>query len=150
MSHTATIRSGGTALALVLLSGALIVASCAGPRRSERAGAAGKGHPQVDTGLSTCAGCHAQATPTVAAEWRGGRHGMALVECLVCHGSTGADFKARPEAADCRGCHPAQVASLEGGKAAHSCFGCHPAHSLRAPGQVSPHQASPAAKEVRP
>jgi len=141
---------GGAAIAASLLATAVAI-SCAGSKASQGPAAAlsGRDHPQVDTGLDTCAGCHAQVTPRVAAQWRDGRHGMALVECFVCHGSTGTDFRPRPEPAGCRGCHPAQVASVTREGTTQSCFACHQAHALHAAGKASPHHVMPA-KEVRP
>lgn len=87
-------------------------------------------HP--DTGGDTdCAACHEQATPAQYKAWFDGRHGMNLVRCQVCHGSTGADFARRAPAERCRGCHGAQVDSLA--KAAvKDCFACHAAHTLAA------------------
>lgn len=129
----------GYAGAAALLAAALVVA-CAGPAPSRRAVTeTGPAHPAVDTGLDTCASCHAQVTPRATAQWGGGRHGMALVGCVVCHGSTGADFKARPGTSACQGCHAAEVASVTRDGAAQGCFGCHPAHALRAAGKASPH-----------
>jgi hypothetical protein len=85
-------------------------------------------------GLSTCSECHAKATPVVATRWRDGRHGLSLVECMVCHGSTGADFKAKPGTTSCVGCHAAQAQTASAG-----CFACHEAHALRATAPRSPH-----------
>lgn len=126
---------------------AALAAACAAPRTSQRADAAGRTtHPEVDTGLDTCSSCHGQVTPQVAAQWKDSRHGLALVECFVCHGSTGADFRARPEAVGCRGCHPTEVASVTRDGASQSCFGCHPAHALHASGKTSPHGATKGAR----
>jgi hypothetical protein len=82
----------------------------------------------------------------VAVLWKDSRHGRSLVGCVVCHGSTGADFRVRPASDGCGGCHASQVASLQG--APRDCFGCHPAHALRASQQTSPHGAT--AKGARP
>ncbi len=126
----------------VLVAAFLTLGACAGSRASQGqagAAAAGAAHPQVDTGLDTCAGCHAQVTPGIEAAWRDGRHGMALVECVVCHGSTGSDFRARPQPTGCGGCHAAEVASVTRAGATPGCFGCHPAHALHAHGRTSPH-----------
>lgn len=129
----------GATLTTLLLAGVVVVLACAGSKASQRPGAAGATHPTVDTGLDTCFSCHAQATPKVAAQWRDGRHGMSLVECVVCHGSTGTDFKARPEPTSCRGCHASEVASVTREGRPQSCFECHPAHALHAQGNASPH-----------
>ncbi len=133
----------------VVLSGVL-VAGCAGSGaagpRAAAAPQAGPAHLAVDTGLDTCAGCHAEVTPRVTAQWRDGRHGMDLVACFVCHGSTGSDFRARPQPAGCASCHPVQVASVTRDGVTRGCFGCHPAHALRAPG-TSPHGST---QEARP
>src|SRR5512138_2539995 len=99
---------GGSILFAALVS-ALVMAACSGPGASTRSAAAGGSHPAVDTGLDTCAECHTKVTPKVAAAWNDGRHGLSLVECVVCHGSTGADFRARPTTTACAGCHAAQV-----------------------------------------
>ncbi len=138
------------AAALAAVLGAAVVAGCAGAGRARQESAApqagGPAHLQVDTGLDTCAGCHAEVTPRVTAQWRDGRHGIDLVECFVCHGSTGSDFRARPQPSGCRGCHPAQVTSVTRDGATRSCFECHTPHALHAPGP-SPHGA---AQEERP
>jgi hypothetical protein len=122
------------------------LAGCAGAARARQeppaARAGGPPHLQVDTGLDTCAGCHAEVTPRVTAQWRDGRHGVDLVACFVCHGSTGSDFRARPPPSGCGGCHPAQVSSVTRDRATRSCFECHPPHALRAQGP-SPHGATP-------
>lgn len=125
----------------LLLAALVTVAACAGSGAGQRddrgARAGGHQHPAVDVGLATCSSCHAQATPQVAAQWRDGRHGLSLVECMVCHGSTGADFKARPGTTACVGCHAEQVQS-----ASASCFSCHKPHALVAAGRM-PHLAKP-------
>jgi len=128
----------------VLLVAAVVVAAalaCAGSR-GERHAAAPSAHPEVDTGIETCASCHAQATPEVARAHSQGRHGLALVECVVCHGSTGADFRARPGVASCGSCHPSEAASVARAGPA-SCFSCHPPHSLAPQGKTSPHGGRP-------
>ena len=138
------------AATLAVALGAAVLAGCAGAGRARQEPAAsqatGAAHLQVDTGLDTCAGCHAEVTPRLAAQWRDSRHGVDLVECFVCHGSTGSDFRARPQASGCRGCHPAEVSSVTRDGATRSCFECHPPHALRAQGP-SPHGA---AQEARP
>jgi hypothetical protein len=102
-------------------------------------------HPAVENGSAdACQACHAQATPDVVKQWEAGRHGLLLVKCFVCHGSTGKDFVARPQAAlRCRGCHAAEVASVtsRSGKA-QGCFECHAPHALepRSKGK-NPHTA---------
>ena len=131
-----------TGAALVAIAASVAIGACAAPKASERAASAASKHPDVDAGLQTCFGCHTSATPQVAAEWRDGRHGLSLVECVVCHGSTGADFVARPQAAGCGGCHPAQVeASIT--LPAQDCFACHPAHALRAAAKAMAHPPKP-------
>jgi hypothetical protein len=106
-------------------------------------------HPDVSTrnAADACETCHSRATPGVVAEWEGGRHGLLLVKCFACHGSTGADFARRPPAARCEGCHPAELASLASATPARArassrpdCFACHPPHALvPAEGKKSPH-----------
>jgi hypothetical protein len=67
---------------------------------------------------------------------------MALVECVACHGSTGADFKARPATNTCLGCHAVQAEAIPA--SASGCFSCHPAHALHpASGLQKPHPAKP-------
>ncbi len=131
----------GTIGLLGPLSAALLAAACAGGKRAQR-GAPATAHPVVDTGLDTCAGWHAQATPEIAAQWSGSRHGIDLVGCIVCHGSTGPDFRAHPEPVGCAGCHSAEVASVTRDGATRSCFGCHPPHALHADASTSPHGAA--------
>lgn len=135
-------RRGGSVLAvgaaLAALLGAGAIAACAGAKAAPGGGAAA--HPEVDTGLDTCAECHAQVTPEVTAQWQASRHGLALVKCVVCHGSTGADFRARPGSAGCAGCHPAEAAAASRAGAPARCFDCHAPHALAAKG-TSPHPA---------
>ena len=105
----------------LLVAGALWTAvaltACAGSKPAQRGAAAPQAsHPEVDTGLETCAGCH---------------------------GSTGQDFRARPESAGCRGCHPVQVSSVTRDGRTQGCFQCHPPHALRAQGKTSPHPPRP-------
>lgn len=80
-------------------------------------------------GEQECATCHREETPAAFKAWEDSPHGLSLVKCLVCHGSTGKDFKARPDASTCRGCHAAQVESLAK-RAVKDCFACHAPHSL--------------------
>jgi hypothetical protein len=122
------------ALALAALATACAGARTEGAPASARAPAAP--HPAVDADLDTCAACHAQVTPAVAAQWEGGKHGLALVKCVVCHGSTGADFAARPQARACASCHALETSTMALGR----CFECHPPHALRPDAKYgSPH-----------
>lgn len=109
-----------------------------------------KGHPRIDASRTAdaCESCHAEATPEAVTRWESGKHGLVLVKCFVCHGSTGKDFALRPAAARCAGCHPDQVAAVVPAKAAGKqargtgCFSCHEPHSLApAAGAASPHGA---------
>lgn len=110
----------------------LVVAAFALPLAAEAA------HPKV-AGAETCEGCHSDSTPRVFREWKESRHGIDLVKCLVCHGSTGADFKARPAMDRCTGCHADQVASMRSpAMKGKTCFSCHSPHAL------DPHVTSPA------
>jgi hypothetical protein len=137
-------RRGETALVAAALWTAVALTACASSKPAQRGAAAPKtSHPEVDTGLGTCAGCHAQATSAVTAQWSGSRHGMALVECFICHGSTGQDFRAHPEPTGCQGCHPVQVSSVTRDGRTQGCFQCHPPHALRAQGKTSPHPPRP-------
>jgi hypothetical protein len=105
-------------------------------------------HPPLDAAgaREACESCHASATPEVVKRWEAGRHGLALVKCFVCHGSTGKDFKARGGSARCEGCHPAEAASVVPAKAARKapaagCFSCHDPHALAVPAaKANPHR----------
>lgn len=108
-----------TALALLLALPAL-----AGPARGRA------GHPDV-RGEQECATCHRTGTPDAFKAWEDSRHGLSLVKCVACHGSTGNDFRARPDASGCRACHAAQVEGLAG-RPVKDCFACHAPHSLSA------------------
>jgi len=125
------------ALLASALAGAALAAGCAGARTAERPSvAATRPHVAVDSGLETCAGCHAQVTPAAAERWRDSKHGVAQVQCLACHGSTRDDFAARPPARACAACHAAQASTVAIGR----CFECHPAHALRPDARYgSPH-----------
>jgi hypothetical protein len=89
-----------------------------------------RGHVPTE-GEQDCTACHRTATPAVFAEWEQSPHGVALVQCVVCHGSTGKDFKPRPAASGCGSCHPAQAESVAR-RAGADCFACHAPHSLSA------------------
>jgi len=89
-----------------------------------------RGHVEVN-GEQECATCHRSGTPQAFEAWEGSPHGLALVKCVVCHGSTGRDFRARPSASSCRSCHPAQAAALAR-RPVKDCFACHAPHSLAA------------------
>lgn len=134
MRRGRSVLAVGAALAALLGAGAM--AACAGARPAP--GGEASAHPEVDTGLATCAECHAQVSPEITAQWQASRHGLALVKCVVCHGSTGADFRARPGSAGCAGCHPAEAASASQAGAPPRCFDCHAPHALTAQG-ASPH-----------
>lgn len=107
---------------------ALLVAAALPPLAG--AAARGRSHPSTG-GEQDCAACHRAGTPAAYAEWEGSPHGVALVKCVVCHGSTGKDFRARPAASGCDACHAAQAASVAT-RAASDCFACHAPHSLSA------------------
>ncbi|HZZ83113.1 MAG TPA: hypothetical protein VFE30_01145 [Anaeromyxobacteraceae bacterium] len=97
-------------------------------------------HPQVTmAGADTCASCHADATPEVAKAWSASRHGIDQVKCFACHGSTGADFQARPAPLRCQACHAREVESVTQGASVRDCFGCHPSHALLPAKGKSPH-----------
>ena len=107
-----------TALALLAALPAL-----AGPARL-------KAHLDVK-GEQECATCHRGDTPAAFKAWEDGPHGLALVKCVVCHGSTGKDFKAKPDATACRSCHARQVEALAS-RPVKDCFACHAPHTLSA------------------
>jgi hypothetical protein len=117
------------------LSILFLVALFAAPLAADAQGTArGKGgarsHPPVGDAAS-CEECHAQATPRPFAEWRNGTHGINLVKCFVCHGSTGADFRRKPATDRCVGCHADQVASMRSAAMkGKDCFTCHSPHAL--------------------
>lgn len=124
---------------LPLLSLALLVAAAA-PARP------GRGHPDVgpNPAADACETCHRDATPEVFREWEGGQHGLLLVRCVACHGSTGKDFAKAPAAQRCQGCHPAEAAAVLPAKAGATkaparCFECHAPHGLAAAGKPNPH-----------
>lgn len=94
--------------------------------------AAPRSRAHVDTnGEQDCAACHREATREAYAAWEASPHGVALVKCLVCHGSTGKDFRARPDASGCRACHAAQAESVAK-RSVKDCFACHDPHALSA------------------
>jgi hypothetical protein len=94
--------------------------------------AAPRARAHVDPkGEQECAACHRTGTPEAFAAWESSPHGLALVKCVVCHGSTGKDFRARPAADGCGGCHSGAVESLAG-RSVKDCFACHAPHSLSA------------------
>jgi hypothetical protein len=110
-------------------------AASAGPKGG-KAGA--RAHPDVG-GDQDCAGCHEQATPAAWRAWEAGPHGLSLVKCQVCHGSTGKDFTMRPAPERCRGCHGAELDSIAPLiQKGVGCFACHAPHTLAA----SPHRAA--------
>jgi hypothetical protein len=94
------------------------------------AGARVRGHVPTQ-GEQDCAACHRTRTPEAFSDWERSPHGLALVKCVVCHGSTGKDFRARPAAAGCGSCHAAQEASVAR-RSVTDCFACHAPHSLSA------------------
>jgi hypothetical protein len=96
------------------------------------AAAAVRGRAHAPTaGEQDCAACHRTGTPAAFADWEGSPHGLALVKCVVCHGSTGKDFRAKPAATGCGSCHAAQASSMAR-RAVSDCFACHAPHTLSA------------------
>lgn len=96
------------------------------------AAAAPRARTHRDTkGEQDCASCHRTEKGEAFAAWEGSPHGLALVKCPVCHGSTGKEFRARPDTSACRGCHAAQVESIAA-RPVKDCFACHAPHSLSA------------------
>jgi hypothetical protein len=131
---------------LLVVPFALLLIAAAPAKKGKPAGA----HPDVgpDIAPDACETCHAEATPAVHREWRDGPHGLNLVLCFVCHGSTGKDFVRVAAPARCEGCHPAEVASVVPAKGkgaakagARGCFECHAPHALSAEGKENPHGA---------
>ena len=118
-----------SAVALRTLAPLLLAAA---PAALAAAKPAARAHPDV-AGEQECATCHREATPAAFTAWEASPHGLALVKCVVCHGSTGEDFRARPAAAaaTCGACHAAAVESLAK-RAVKDCFACHAPHALSA------------------
>jgi hypothetical protein len=87
-------------------------------------------HPDVGA-EQECAACHRTQTAASFEAWERSPHGVALVKCVACHGSAGADFRPKPAATSCEGCHPVQVASLAK-KSVRDCYACHSPHALTA------------------
>lgn len=110
---------------------AAILAALPGASQPAAKGAAPKKilkvHPKVDA-EQECGECHG-GKGSAAEAWEASKHGMGLVKCVVCHGSTGKDFAARPGTRACSGCHDPQVASAAKAKKA-DCFACHAPHAL--------------------
>jgi hypothetical protein len=113
--------------ALALLA-ALAALAAAPPAAAARAGAGAGRHPEVK-GDAECATCHRTDTPQSFEAWERSPHGAALVKCVVCHGSPGAAFRAKPAATTCQGCHAVQVASVAR-RPVKDCFACHAPHAL--------------------
>jgi hypothetical protein len=127
-----------SALLLCLLAAAPALAAGKGAAAGKHPAGGGPADPDA------CLSCHSEKTPEVVKQWEGGAHGLVLVKCFVCHGSTGKDFAARPQGGRrCEGCHAAEVASVTPAKGkAQSCFACHAPHALSAvEGRKSPHTA---------
>ncbi|ACG72194.1 conserved hypothetical protein [Anaeromyxobacter sp. K] len=123
-----------TLLLASLLAPALAAAAPGVPARAK----APPRHPDVTAQLPVqdCAECHATRSPAVVRAWEGSPHGLALVKCVVCHGSTGKDFTRTVAEARCAGCHPAQAASQVPARAGPGgCFTCHEPHALTAKGE---------------
>lgn len=121
--------AGAVAAAAVLVFAASPVqaAQTAAARPQKRASR--PAHPNVGKDQD-CQGCHAAATPRAFDAWKQSKHGLDLVTCVVCHGSTGADFTRRPVADRCTGCHAAQTAASTPFTKGKDCFSCHPGHAL--------------------
>ena len=129
----ASLVAGGSALATSGPVPGTPPATSAGakaPRKAAARASARIVHPDVG-GEQECAACHETGTPEVFQAWHGSRHGMSLVKCVVCHGSTGKDFARRAPAERCRGCHGDQVDSLAR-TGVKDCFACHAPHTLAA------------------
>lgn len=112
-------------LPTALLVGAILVGCAAvakGPD-GKMSGRAADRHPAM--GNQECLACHQMVSPKVVEEWTASAHGMALVQCGVCHGDEG-DFRAAPGADRCIGCHANETATAGAGK---SCASCHSAHN---------------------
>lgn len=119
-----------SALTLLPFAAALLLAAAPTPRAA--AGPRARAHVATQ-GEQDCETCHRTTTPAAFAEWERSPHGLALVKCNACHGSTGKDFRARPaaSASACGGCHSAQADSVAR-RAVSDCFACHAPHSLSA------------------
>jgi hypothetical protein len=119
-------------LPITLLAVTLLAAPLAAESKGSAPGTVGaRSHPAVGNTADSCEECHAEATPRPFAEWRNGTHGLNLVKCFVCHGSTGADFRRKPGTDRCIGCHADQVASMRSAAMkGKDCFTCHSPHAL--------------------
>lgn len=99
------------------------------PSPAKQAAKAKKGgtHPDVPA-AQQCSDCHGDEF----ADWQAGKHGQAVVKCLVCHGAIESNFIPKPTAARCLACHgeivrhPNEHAQAKG----KGCFACHDAHRL--------------------
>jgi hypothetical protein len=126
MTHRSTVAP--LAVAALLLAAAPPSRAAAPPSR----GASARTKAHVDTrGEQDCAACHRTETPAAFADWERSPHGVALVKCVVCHGSTGRDFRPKPAATGCGSCHAAQAESVAR-RAVADCFACHAPHTLSA------------------
>jgi hypothetical protein len=122
---------------LLAVSAAALLAAAAPPK--------GKApHPDVGAAnqADACTVCHGVKNPDVVNQWEASSHGLNLVKCFVCHGSTGRDFARRPTAARCEGCHADKATAVVPAAKGRSkaCFDCHAPHGLGvAAGQPNPH-----------
>ena len=110
------------------------MAGCGGNRTAVRSTRAPDRHPEV-TGEKDCATCHRPDLKASFKAWENSPHGLALVKCVVCHGSTGADFRKAPDSRGCVGCHAVQVEKLEQlaeeeDRPIKDCLACHSHHTL--------------------
>jgi len=138
MTTASPLGSAARLLVLLLVTG---VGGCAASSPKPEHATARERHPAVSAPAEeTCLSCHARTTPQVAKAWQEGRHGLTLVLCFVCHGTTGADFRLRPEPGLCAGCHARNVQSAMDAGGRTDCFACHPAHALRPARGESPHR----------
>ena len=130
-------------LSIVLSALVALAAACATTGGSARAPRATAPHPDVGSAGTTesCASCHEGSTPAVAQEWGASAHGVNLVKCFVCHGSTGSDFSAAPTGARCAGCHAREAELVAARPESASCFSCHAPHTLSASGKANPHRS---------
>jgi hypothetical protein len=106
--------------------------------------AAAKPHPDVARGgdPDACLSCHREKTPQVVQAWESGPHGLMLVKCFVCHGSTGKDFASLPDERRCQGCHADKVFTVvpvkgpqRGKQVPAECRTCHDGHTLAVRGK---------------
>lgn len=88
--------------------------------------AAEKAHEKTEG--QECAACHEAEEKA----WLGGKHGLMVVKCVVCHGDPEVNFAPQPPLGRCLGCHGDQIQDVEKKLAPErrTCFLCHDNHTV--------------------